>query len=338
MLIVMHPGAGEDDIEKVEEVIRGIGLTPHRIPGEYRAAVAVIGNAEPIPEEHFENLSGVAEVLAVSRPHRRVSRDTKRADTVITVRGRQIGGSRFALISGPCAVESEEQIMAIAAGVKAAGGQFLRGGAVKPRTSPYSFQGLGKDGYLFLHRAAEKHDLVTVSEVVDAETVAMARDHVDILQVGSRNMQNYSLLKLVGKQEKPVLLKRSASANLEEFLLAAEHILSAGNQNVVFCERGIRTFSDFQRNTFDVSVIPEIKARSHLPIIADPSHASGKRSMIRPLARAAMGAGADGVMVEMHICPDDALSDGCQSLEPQDLKELFAELKRLVPLFDKKID
>jgi len=338
MLIVMTPGAGEKEILTVEEKIRDLGLTPHRIPGELRTAVAVIGNVEPLPASLFDGLAGVSEVIAVSRPYRRVSRETKRADTIIEVRGRQIGGSRFVLIGGPCAVESEEQIMRTAEGVKAAGGQFLRGGAVKPRSSPYSFQGLGEEGYRLLGKAGEAFDLATISEVMDAETVAMARDHVDILQVGSRNMQNFSLLKIVGKQDKPVLLKRSASANLREFLLAAEHILTAGNPQVIFCERGIRTFSDFQRNTFDVSVVPEIKTRSHLPIVADPSHASGKRSMIRPLARAALAAGADGIMVEMHFSPSKALSDGGQSIGPEEMKNLFEEMRRLAPFFDKKVE
>jgi len=209
---------------------------------------------------------------------------------------------------------------------------------VKPRTSPYTFQGIGEAGYRLMHAAAEATGLVTVSEVIDAETVAAARDYIDILQVGSRNMQNFSLLKIVGAQDKPVLLKRGGSATLEEFLLSAEHIMAAGNERVILCERGIRTFSDFQRNTFDVSVIPEIKARSHLPIIADPSHAVGKRSMIKAMSRAAIAAGADGVMVEMHFDPEQALSDGCQSLEPAELADLFEEMRRLAPQFDKKVD
>jgi 3-deoxy-7-phosphoheptulonate synthase len=338
MLIVMHPEAAEGDVAKVEEAVRAMGLLPHRIPGEYRTAVAVIGNVEPVPKERFEGLAGVAEVIIVSRPYKRASRETKRADTVIEVKGRFIGGSRFVLIGGPCAVESADQIMKTAEGVRSAGGHLLRGGAVKPRTSPYTFQGLGEEGYRLMHEAAEACGLVSISEVVDAETTAMARDHIDILQVGSRNMQNYSLLKIVGAQDKPVLLKRGASATLEEFLLSAEHIMAAGNAQVILCERGIRTFSDFQRNTFDVSVIPEIKARSHLPIIADPSHAVGKRSMIKAMSRASIAAGADGIMVEMHFDPEQALSDGCQSLRPAELADLFAEMTRLAPQFDKKVD
>ena len=338
MLIVMKPGAGEVEARGVEEAVRALGLEPHRIPGEYRTAVAVIGNVEPVPKERFEGLAGVAEVIVVSRPYRRVSRETKRADTVVEVKGRSIGGSRFTLIGGPCAVESAGQIARTAEGVKAAGGHLLRGGAVKPRSSPYTFQGIGGEGYRHLHEAAEACGLATISEVVDAESVAAARDFVDILQVGSRNMQNFSLLKIVGKQEKPVLLKRGASATLEEFFLSAEHIMAAGNERVILCERGIRTFSDFQRNTFDVSIIPEIKARSHLPVIADPSHAAGKRSMIKALSRAAMAAGADGIMVEMHIEPEQALSDGCQSLRPGELADLFEEMRRLAPQFDKKVD
>lgn len=338
MLIVMTPQAGESDIEKVEEAIRALELTPHRIPGGLRTAVAVIGKVDPSARDYFDGMPGVAEVVIVSRPHRLVSREAKSDDTVVEAGDLTIGGSRFILIGGPCAVESAEQIMRTAEAVKAAGGHFLRGGAVKPRTSPYTFQGLGEEGYRLLHEASKATGLPSVSEVVDAETVAMAREHVDILQVGSRNMQNYSLLRRVGNQSKPVLLKRSASATLEEFLLSAEHIMSAGNTNVILCERGIRTFSDFQRNTFDVSVIPEIKRRSHLPIIADPSHAAGKRSVIKPLARAALAAGADGVMVEMHIKPREALSDGCQSLHPDELKDLFGELRRLAPSFHKKVD
>jgi len=338
MLIVMAPEAADGDVAMVEEAVKAMGLMPHRIPGEYRTAVAVIGNVEPVPKERFEGLAGVAEVIVVSRPYKRVSRATKRADTVIDVRGRIIGGSRFALIGGPCAVESAEQIKRTAEGVKAAGGQFLRGGAIKPRTSPYTFQGLGEEGYRMLHEAADATGLVTVSEVVDAETVAMARDHVDILQIGSRSMQNFSLLKIVGGQDKPVLLKRGASATLEEFLMSAEHVMAAGNERVILCERGIRTFSDFQRNTFDVSIVPEIKTRSHLPIIADPSHAVGKRSMIKAMSRASLAAGADGIMVEMHFEPDQALSDGCQSLRPAELADLFAEMRRLAPQFDKKVD
>jgi len=338
MLIVMTPQAGDDDIARVETAIRALDLSFHRIPGEYRTALAVIGNVAAVPKEHFESLAGVAEVITVSRPYRRVSRDTKSADTVIDARGRIIGGSRFVLIGGPCAVENEQQIMKTAQGVKEAGAHFLRGGAVKPRTSPYTFEGLGEKGYRLLHEAATACDLATVSEVVDTETLAVAADYVDVVQVGSRNMQNFSLLKAVGHQSKPVLLKRAASATLEEFLLSAEHILSSGNDQVILCERGIRTFSDFQRNTFDISVIPEIKTRSHLPIIADPSHASGKRSLIKPLSRAALAAGADGVMVEMHAKPQEALSDGCQSLYPEELVDLFEELRRLAPFFDKKVD
>ncbi len=338
MLIVMDPSAGEDDVAKVEEAVKALGLETHRIPGGLRTAVAIIGNVDPIPKEIFEGLPRVAEIIAVTRPYKLVSREAKTADTVVAVKGRQIGGSRFVLIAGPCAVENREQMMKTAEGVKAAGATFLRGGAVKPRTSPYTFQGLGEEGYRLLAEAGEEHGLVTVSEVVDAETAAMARDHIDILQVGSRNMQNFSLLKIVGGMKQPVLLKRAAAATLKEFLMAAEHILAAGNPNVILCERGIRTFSDFQRNTFDVSVIPEIKTRCHLPIIGDPSHAAGKRKMIKPLARAAIAAGADGIMVEMHYDPRQALSDGCQSLYPQELKDLFDELKRLAPFFDKKVD
>ena len=338
MLIVMNPRAGEDNIKGVEVKIISLGLLPFRIPGGYRTAVAVTGNPDPVPREYFEDLPGVAEIITITHPYKLVSREAKRDDTILDVKGAAVGGSRFALFGGPCAVESENQIMQTAEAVKAAGGQFLRGGAVKPRSSPYTFQGIGEEGYRLLHEAGEKHGLVTVSEVMDAETTAQARDYVDVLQVGSRNMQNFSLLKIVGQQDKPVLLKRAASATLEEFLLSAEHILSAGNTDVILCERGIRTFSDFQRNTFDVSVIPEIKIRSHLPIIADPSHAAGKRAMIRPLSRAALAAGADGIMVEVHFKPEQALSDGCQSLHPSELKDLFDEMRHLAAYFDKKVD
>ncbi len=338
MFIVMEPNAEEGDLARVEERIRSLGLTPHRIPGGYRTAIAVTGNVDPVPKERFDGLANVSEIISVTRPYKRASRESRAKDTTIEVKGRKIGGSRFCLIGGPCAVEDADQIRKTAEAVKAAGGLFLRGGAVKPRSSPYTFQGLGEEGYRLLHEAGRDLGLVTVSEVVDAETVDQARDYIDILQVGSRNMQNYSLLKIVGSQNKPILLKRGASATLEEFLLSAEHIMAAGNGQIVLCERGIRTFSDFQRCTFDVSVIPEIKSRSHLPIIADPSHAAGKRSMIRPLARAAISAGADGIMVEMHVRPQEALSDGCQSLHPEELTDLFEEMGRLAPFFHKKVE
>jgi len=340
MRIVMTRGAGEKEFVRLEQEVRTLGLTPHRIRDADRNILTVTGNVGSVHQDRWDRFRcfvGVAEVGAIASRYKLASRDAKQTDTVIEVRNRTLGGNRFALIGGPCAVESREQILRTAEGVKAAGGQFLRGGAVKPRTSPHSFQGLGEEGYRLLHEAGERFDLATVSEVVDAETVAMARDHVDIIQVGSRNMQNFSLLTMVGREAKPVLLKRGASATLEEFLLSAEYILAAGNDKVILCERGIRTFSSFQRNTLDVSIIPEIKMRSHLPVLADPSHAAGKRDVIHPLSRAALAAGADGIMVEMHDQPEQAKSDGPQSLHPEELVDLFGDMIRLAPWFDRTI-
>lgn len=326
MLIIMHVNSTNEEIERVKQKVRDLNFTPHIIPGQLRCAIGVTGNNGPISPDHFNGLPGVVQCLPVTKPYKLISREIRQEDTVIQLDDLKIGGKTLTVIAGPCAVENETQIFTIARQLAKMGVRLLRGGAFKPRTSPYSFQGLGEDGLKLLARAREETGLKIVSEAVDSETVELVADYVDIIQIGSRNMYNYSLLKKIGKLNKPVLLKRGLSATLEEFLMAAEYIVSQGNFKVILCERGIRTFSDFSRNTLDMNVVPMVKRLSHLPIIVDPSHASGDRKSVLPLARGAVAVGADGVIVEVHPDPDTALSDGAQSLYPMQFKQLLAQL------------
>lgn len=327
MLIVMRADATDEQVDEVLKVIRELGFKPHAMPGATRTAIGITGNQGAIDPAHFENLAGVAEAIRVSKPYKLVGRDLKSEDTVVRIGDADIGGLEPAIIAGPCAVESLEQTLEIAELVANTGVKFFRGGAFKPRTSPYSFQGLGEEGLKILARVREQFGLKIVTEVLDTETSDMVEEYADVLQIGARNMQNFSLLRRVGQSAKPVMLKRGMSATLEELLLAAEYIMAEGNYNVILCERGVRTFADHTRNTLDLSIVPAVQNRSHLPIIVDPSHGTGKRHKVIPLARAAIAVGADGIMVEVHNHPERALSDGPQALLPEMFKQLVEEVR-----------
>jgi 3-deoxy-7-phosphoheptulonate synthase len=322
MLIVMRRSATEGEIDRVLEVAKAQGLTPVPIPGAQRTAVGLTGNQGAIDPRPFQELPGVRECIRVSRPYKLVSRETKPEDTVVRVHQAKIGDGSLALIAGPCGIESIEQALTIARQVSRAGAALFRGGLYKPRTSPYSFQGMQEEGLDIVKAVKQETGLGIVTEVIDRSSLDAVHPIVDMVQVGARNMQNFRLLQAVGRCGKPVLLKRGMSATLDEFFMAAEYILSEGNYDVVLCERGVRTYLDHTRNTLDLAVIPAVKSLSHLPIIADPSHAAGIRTMVRPLALAAAAAGADGLMVEVHHEPDRALSDGPQSLLPEDFEKL----------------
>jgi 3-deoxy-7-phosphoheptulonate synthase len=325
----MRAQAGEEDIRRVCERIQSLGFRPHVMPGAERTAIGITGNHGPVDRAEFEDLPGVAEAIPVSKPYKLVSREVKPDNTVVNIRGVAVGGSELAICAGPCSVESREQILAAAHAVKKAGGQLLRGGAYKPRTSPYAFQGLGEEGLRYLAEAREATGLGVVTEAIDVETFDLVEKYADCIQIGARNMQNFSLLRRAGRARLPVLLKRGMSSTLEEFLMAAEYILSEGNYQVILCERGVRTFADHTRNTLDLSVVPFVQQLSHLPIIVDPSHGTGKRDKVHPMALAAIAAGASGLIVEVHPNPDRALSDGYQSLYPDQFAELADECRAL---------
>lgn len=326
MLIVMRPQATQAQIAAVVEKIHALGLDAHEIPGAQRMAIGITGNRGALDAEAFASLPGVADAIRVSQPFKLVSREVKEEDTVIDVAGSRLGGPGLAIMAGPCSVESEEQILEVARGVKELGATFLRGGAFKPRTSPYEFQGLGEVGLKLLALAREKTGLKVVTEVMDTDDLPLVADYADVLQLGARNMQNFSLLRRLGKLGKPVLLKRGPSATIKEWLMAAEYIVSNGNYQVALCERGIRTFETMTRNTLDLNAVPVLKSLTHLPVIVDPSHGIGMRRHVPAMARAAIAAGADGLIIEVHPHPDQALSDGHQSLS---LPE-FADLMRAV--------
>jgi 3-deoxy-7-phosphoheptulonate synthase len=325
----MKPEATDAQVEEVLDVIRSLGFKPHPMPGATRTAIGVTGNQGAIDPAHFEMLAGVAEAIRVSKPYKLVGRDLKHDDTVVNVGDARVGGVEPVIIAGPCAVESYEQTMSIAELVASSGVKLFRGGAFKPRTSPYSFQGLGEEGLKILRDVRERFGLRIVTEVLDTETADLVEEYADVMQIGARNMQNFSLLRRVGQAKKPVMLKRGMSATLDELLLAAEYIMAEGNYNVILCERGVRTFADHTRNTLDLSIVPAVQHRSHLPIIVDPSHGTGKRHKVIPLARAAIAAGADGIMVEVHDHPEHALSDGPQALLPDMFRLLVTELKAI---------
>jgi 3-deoxy-7-phosphoheptulonate synthase len=329
MLIVMRKSATDEQIDRVMKVAETQGLTPVPIPGAQRTAVGLTGNQGAIDPRPFQELEGVRECIRVSRPYKLVSRETKPEDTVVEVHKTKVGDGSLTLIAGPCGVESAEQAVTIARHVGKAGAALFRGGLYKPRTSPYSFQGMQEEGLDILRDIKAETDLGIVTEVIDRSSLDAVLPVVDMVQVGARNMQNFRLLRAVGQCGKPVLLKRGMSATLEEFFMAAEYILSEGNYDVVLCERGVRTYLDHTRNTLDLAVIPAVKDLSHLPVIADPSHAAGIRSMVRPLALGAAAAGADGLMVEVHHEPDKALSDGPQSLLPEDFAKLARAAKAI---------
>ena len=329
MLIVMRLDASRKEIDAVKEKISSFGFSPHEIPGVQRVAIGITGNRGKVDPENFLTLSGVIDVISVSKPFKLVSKDFKPEPTIVDVGGAKFGGEEIHVIAGPCSVESRSQIMEIAELVKSAGARFLRGGAFKPRTSPYAFQGLKLEGLEYLRDAAKATGLKIVTEVKDTETLSLVAEHSDILQIGARNMYNFSLLERVGELNKPVLLKRGLSATIEELLMAAEYILSKGNYNVILCERGIRTFETYTRNTLDLNAIPVIKKLSHLPVIVDPSHGTGAWDLVTPMALAAVVAGADGLMVEVHTHPDQAMSDGFQSLKPETFLHLMKKLKEV---------
>lgn len=332
MLIVMHAHACREDIDRVCARIETLGFRPHVMPGAERTAIGVTGNHGLIPSEKFEDLPGVIEAIPVSKPYKLVSREVKSENSVVTVHGVAVGGDELVFCAGPCSVESREQILESARAVKAGGAQLLRGGAYKPRTSPYAFQGMGEEGLKLLAEAREETELGIVTEAVDTETFDLVERYADCIQIGARNMQNYSLLRRAGRARKPVLLKRGMSSTLDEFLMAAEYVLSEGNYNVILCERGVRTFADHTRNTLDLSVVPAVQRLSHLPIIVDPSHGTGKRDKVHPLALAAVAVGAAGLIVEVHPNPDKALSDGYQSLYPEQFAELADEARAIAGL------
>jgi 3-deoxy-7-phosphoheptulonate synthase len=342
MLILMKADATPEDLSAVEVRVRELGFVPNRIPGATRVAIGITGNEGPLDGQLFANLGGVAEAVAVSRPWKLVSREVKPDDTFVRLPGpggapSQIGGGHFGIIAGPCAVESREQIHVTAAAVKAAGARFLRGGAFKPRTSPYAFQGMKEQGLELLAEARAATGLPVVTEVMDTRDVELVARHADVLQIGARNMQNFSLLEAAGAQGKPVMLKRGLSATINEFLMAAEYILKQGNYQVILCERGIRTFETMTRNTLDLGSIPLIKRLTHLPIIVDPSHGTGDRQSVPAMARAAVALGADGLMVEVHPQPDRALSDGPQSLTPDMFAALMTSLRAIADVVGLKV-
>ncbi len=327
MLVVMKPHATEAEVQAVVDKIRSLGLTPHPIPGAQRVAIGITGNKGGLEPEQFDVLPGVAEAIRVSQPFKLVSREVKEEDTVIDVGGVPLGGRALAIMAGPCSVETQDQVLEAAEAVKAAGARFLRGGAYKPRTSPYEFQGLAEEGLKLLALARERTGLKVVTEVVDVETLPMVADYADVLQIGARNMQNFSLLKGIGDLRKPCLLKRGPSATIKEWLMAAEYIVSRGNYAVALCERGIRTFETMTRNTLDLNAVPVLKALTHLPVLVDPSHGIGLRAHVAAMARAGIAAGADGLIVEVHPRPEKALSDGQQSLTPREFDDLMRQVK-----------
>jgi 3-deoxy-7-phosphoheptulonate synthase len=329
MLVVMQEGATEKQIQAVIDRMVTAGFTVHRSSGVVHTVLGGVGPADDIDPAEFELLDGVKEARRITSAYKLASRSFRPGGTVVKMDGLEIGGDRVVVMAGPCSVESRDQVMRTAEIVAGAGATIIRGGAFKPRTSPYSFQGLGEQGLELLREAADQHGLKVVSEVMDLTQIPLIATYADILQVGARNMQNYNLLRAIGCQKKPVLLKRGIAATVEELLLSAEYILASGNYDVVLCERGIRTFENYTRNTMDISAIPVVKKLSHLPIIADPSHGTGRRDKVPPMARAAVAAGADGLIIEVHPDPDRALSDGAQSLLPEQFSELMPQLRMI---------
>ncbi len=329
MLILMKQDATPEQIQAVCQRVREIGFVPHEIPGSIRTAIGITGNQGPISPETFQDLPGVSEAVPVSRPYKLVSREVKPEPTVIDVRGARIGDGALTLVAGPCSVESRDQVMRTAQAVAASGARFFRGGAFKPRTSPYMFQGLKEEGLRLLEEVKRNFDLRIVTEAKDTETLPAVADCADIIQIGARNMQNFSLLEAAGRQRKPVLLKRGISATIQELFMAAEYLLSLGNYQVILCERGIRTFETMTRNTFDLSAVVMMKRHSHLPVMADPSHGTGILWAVGPMARAAVAVGADAVMLEVHPDPSHALSDGQQSLTLEQYAKLARDLNEM---------
>jgi 3-deoxy-7-phosphoheptulonate synthase len=335
----MKSHATEEQVHAVCRKIEELGYRAHPMPGAQRTAIGVTGNQTALEPGAIDDMAGVQEVIQVSKPYKLVSRDVKEEDTVVRFPGWEatIGGDELAVIAGPCAIETREQAFAAAERVVRAGARFFRGGAYKPRTSPYTFQGLGETGLQIMAEIRERFGLIIVTEAIDNESLELVEKYADVIQIGARNMQNFSLLKRAGRARKPVLLKRGMSATLEEFLMAAEYIMSEGNYNVILCERGVRTFADHTRNTLDLSLVPAVQRLSHLPIIVDPSHGTGKRNKVTPLSRAAVAVGADGLIIEVHPDPDRALSDGNQSLFPDQFDQLMAEVRQIAPVVGRSV-
>jgi len=329
MLIVMKPGAAPQDVDAVVTLIQEIGLRPHPMPGATRTAIGITGNTGPIDARRFENLPGVADVIRVTKPYKLITLDLRPEKTVVRVGDATIGGNELVIIAGPCAIESHDQAFAVAEAVQKSGARFFRGGVWKPRSSPYAFQGLGEKGWKIMSEIREAFGLKIVTEALEESHVDLIEQYGDIIQIGARNMQNFSLLRKTGRSKLPVLLKRGMAATLEEWLLAAEYIMAEGNYNVILCERGVRTFAQHTRNTLDLASVPAIRRISHLPVIVDPSHGTGSAYMVTPLARAGVAAGADGLMIEVHNQPELALSDSAQALTPSQYLQLVAEVRAI---------
>ena len=336
MLVVMKAQATTEQIQAVCEHIEQMGFRAHPLPGAQRTAIGITGNQGEVDHGNLEDLPGVAEIIRVSKPYKLASREVKPEDTVIHFPGPEpevaIGGKNLAVVGGPCSIESREQAFAVAEAVARTGARFFRGGAFKPRTSPYAFQGLGLEALQIMAEIRDRFGLRIVTEAIDSESLELVAEWADVIQIGARNMQNFSLLKQAGRTKKPVLVKRGLSATLDEFLMAAEYVMSEGNYQVILCERGIRTFTDHTRNTLDLSIVPAVKRLSHLPILVDPSHGTGKRDCVLPMARAAIACGCDGVLVEVHTQPEKALSDGPQSLYPDQFARMVNEIGQLAPI------
>ncbi len=337
MVVVMKERATDEQVQRVISQLVDMGFDVHRSTGALRTVIGAVGGKRAFDPGLVEVLDGVQEVLRITEPYKLASRTFKPENTVITIGDVRIGGDEVIVMAGPCSAETEEQVEASASAVKRAGAKVLRGGAFKPRSSPYSFQGLGEEGLRILRGAADRHNLKLVSEVMDLSQIELIEKYADILQVGARNMQNFTLLRELGKSRTPVLLKRGISATIEEWLLSAEYILAGGNMNVMLCERGIRTFESYTRNTLDISAIPVVQSLSHLPVLADPSHGTGRRDKVAPMARAAVAAGCDGLIIEVHNDPDHALSDGAQSMFPNQFDRLMAELRIIAPAIGRSI-
>ena len=339
MLVVMQAHATEEQVRAVCQKIEVMGYRPHPMPGATRTAIGVTGNQGEVEQGTLGEMPGVQEVIRVSKPYKLVSRDVKEENTILRFAGTDatIGGKNLAVIAGPCAIENREQAFAVAERVAQTGAQFFRGGAYKPRTSPYTFQGLGEGGLRIMAEIRERFGLKIITEAIDSESLELVAEYADVIQIGARNMQNFSLLKRAGKAKKPVMVKRGMSATLEEFLMAAEYVMSEGNYQVVLCERGVRTFADHTRNTLDLSIVPAVQRLSHLPIVVDPSHGTGKRDKVTSMSRAAVAVGADGLMVEVHNQPDRALSDGMQSLYPDQFDELMAQVRQIAGVVGREV-
>ena len=338
MIIVLKPNPTDEQVRHVVERIEELGFVPHLSQGVSRTIIGVIGDEEKLQAEPLQAIDGVESVVPILKPFKLASREFHAGDSIFDIKGVKVGGGHLMMIAGPCAIESEERLFEIAEKVKEAGANMLRGGAFKPRTSPYSFQGMGEDGLKILKSAGERFAMPTVTEVMDPRQVDLVERYTDVFQIGARNMQNFDLLKEVGRTRTPVLLKRGMSATVKDLLMSAEYVLAQGNKRVILCERGVRSFEDSTRNMMDLSAVPNVKGQSHLPIIVDPSHATGRPDLIPAMARAGIAAGADGVHIEVHSCPEKALSDGPQALLPDQYAHLMDEMRGLAELMGRTID